>query len=32
MGKFVASRSQRLFGWITTAMMAAAAVAMFVMM
>ena len=32
MGKFIASRSQQVFGWITTAMMAAAAVAMFVMM
>ncbi|MBN9085542.1 MAG: Nramp family divalent metal transporter [Reyranella sp.] len=32
MGKFVASRSQRIFGWITTVMMAAAAVAMFATM
>jgi NRAMP (natural resistance-associated macrophage protein)-like metal ion transporter len=32
MGKFVASRAQRVFGWLTTAMMAAAAVAMFATM
>ena len=32
MGKFVASRSQKIFGWITTAMMAVAAVAMFATM
>jgi len=32
MGKFVATRSQRVFGWLTTAMMAAAAVAMFAAM
>jgi Mn2+/Fe2+ NRAMP family transporter len=32
MGKFVASRGQRIFGWITTLMMAAAAVAMFATM
>jgi NRAMP (natural resistance-associated macrophage protein)-like metal ion transporter len=32
MGKFMASPVQRLFGWLTTAMMAVAAVAMFVMM
>jgi len=32
MGKFAASRWQRFFGWITTAMMAAAAVAMFATM
>ncbi|MBS0527514.1 MAG: Nramp family divalent metal transporter [Proteobacteria bacterium] len=32
MGKFVATRSQRIFGWLTTAMMAVAAAAMFVMM
>lgn len=32
MGKFVATASQRLFGWITTAMMGAAAIAMFVLM
>lgn len=30
MGKFVASGTQRVFGWLTTAMMAVAAVAMFV--
>jgi NRAMP (natural resistance-associated macrophage protein)-like metal ion transporter len=32
MGKFVATRSQRIFGWLTTVMMGVAAVAMFVMM
>ena len=32
MGKFIATRVQRVFGWLTTAMMAVAAVAMFVMM
>ncbi len=32
MGRFVATRTQRVFGWITTAMMAVAAVAMFVLM
>jgi Mn2+/Fe2+ NRAMP family transporter len=32
MGKFTATRLQRIFGWITTAMMAAAALAMFVTM
>jgi Mn2+/Fe2+ NRAMP family transporter len=32
MGEFVASRNQRIFGWLTTAMMAAAAIAMFVTM
>ncbi|MCW5735996.1 MAG: Nramp family divalent metal transporter [Enhydrobacter sp.] len=32
MGQFVATRTQRIFGWLTTAMMAGAAVAMFVMM
>jgi hypothetical protein len=32
MGKFVATASQRLFGWITTAMMGVAAIAMFVLM
>jgi NRAMP (natural resistance-associated macrophage protein)-like metal ion transporter len=32
MGKFVASPLQRVFGWLTTAMMAVAAVAMFVTM
>jgi len=32
MGKFVATRPQRVFGWLTTAMMAVAAVAMFVML
>src|SRR5436190_14767478 len=32
MGKFVATRGQRVFGWLTTAMMAAAAVAMFATM
>jgi Mn2+/Fe2+ NRAMP family transporter len=32
LGEFVATRTQRIFGWITTAMMAAAAVAMFVTM
>jgi Mn2+/Fe2+ NRAMP family transporter len=32
MGQFVATGTQRVFGWLTTAMMAAAAVAMFVMM
>jgi NRAMP (natural resistance-associated macrophage protein)-like metal ion transporter len=32
MGKFVATRLQRVFGWLTTAMMAVAAVAMFVTM
>ena len=32
MGKFVATTGQRIFGWLTTAMMAAAAVAMFVTM
>jgi NRAMP (natural resistance-associated macrophage protein)-like metal ion transporter len=32
MGEFVATRSQRVFGWITTVMMGAAAVAMFVTM
>lgn len=32
MGKFVANRSQRIFGWLTTIMMAAAAVAMFATM
>jgi NRAMP (natural resistance-associated macrophage protein)-like metal ion transporter len=32
MGKFIASPLQRLFGWLTTAMMAVAAGAMFVMM
>src|SRR5436190_1617584 len=32
MGEFVASRGQRVFGWLTTAMMTAAAVAMFVTM
>ncbi len=29
MGRFVANRSQRIFGWLTTVMMAVAAVAMF---
>jgi NRAMP (natural resistance-associated macrophage protein)-like metal ion transporter len=32
MGKFVATRTQRVFGWLTTAMMTVAAVAMFVTM
>jgi Mn2+/Fe2+ NRAMP family transporter len=32
MGAFVATRTQRIFGWITTAMMTAAAVAMFATM
>ncbi|WP_428674838.1 Nramp family divalent metal transporter [Reyranella sp.] len=32
MGQFAATRTQRVFGWLTTAMMAVAAVAMFVMM
>jgi Mn2+/Fe2+ NRAMP family transporter len=32
MGKFVASPVQRLFGWLTTLMMGAAAVAMFATM
>jgi NRAMP (natural resistance-associated macrophage protein)-like metal ion transporter len=32
MGRFVATRAQRIFGWLTTAMMAAAAIAMFVTM
>jgi len=32
MGEFVATRTQRVFGWLTTAMMAAAAAAMFVTM
>jgi NRAMP (natural resistance-associated macrophage protein)-like metal ion transporter len=32
MGRFVATRVQRIFGWLTTVMMAVAAVAMFVMM
>jgi NRAMP (natural resistance-associated macrophage protein)-like metal ion transporter len=32
MGRFVANPSQRIFGWLTTAMMAVAAVAMFVTM
>jgi len=32
MGEFVASRAQRVFGWLTTVMMAVAAVAMFVTM
>jgi NRAMP (natural resistance-associated macrophage protein)-like metal ion transporter len=32
MGKFVATRLQRVFGWLTTAMMAVAAVAMFATM
>jgi Mn2+/Fe2+ NRAMP family transporter len=32
MGKFVASPLQRLFGWLTTLMMGAAAVGMFVTM
>lgn len=32
MGQFVATRTQRIFGWLTTAMMAFAAVAMFVTM
>jgi len=32
MGDFVATRTQRVFGWLTTLMMAVAAVAMFVMM
>ena len=32
MGQFVATQTQRIFGWLTTAMMAVAAVAMFVMM
>jgi NRAMP (natural resistance-associated macrophage protein)-like metal ion transporter len=32
MGKFVASRGQRIFGWLTTAMMAVAAVGMFATM
>jgi Mn2+/Fe2+ NRAMP family transporter len=32
MGRFVATRTQRIFGWLTTAMMAVAAVAMFVTM
>ena len=32
MGQFVATRTQRIFGWLTTAMMAVAAVAMFVTM
>jgi len=32
MGKFDATRAQRIFGWLTTAMMTAAAVAMFVTM
>ena len=32
MGDFVATRAQRMFGWLTTLMMAVAAVAMFVMM
>jgi Mn2+/Fe2+ NRAMP family transporter len=32
MGRFVATRGQRVFGWLTTAMMGAAAVAMFAMM
>jgi hypothetical protein len=32
MGQFVATATQRVFGWLTTTMMAAAAVAMFVMM
>ncbi|HTR86345.1 MAG TPA: divalent metal cation transporter [Reyranella sp.] len=32
MGEFVATLSQRVFGWITTAMMGAAAVGMFVLM
>jgi NRAMP (natural resistance-associated macrophage protein)-like metal ion transporter len=32
MGRFVASTSQRVFGWLTTAMMAVAAVAMFATM
>jgi Mn2+/Fe2+ NRAMP family transporter len=32
MGRFVASRNQRVFGWLTTAMMAVAAGAMFVTM
>ena len=32
MGRFTATRTQRVFGWLTTLMMAVAAVAMFVMM
>ena len=32
MGKFVANPAQRIFGWLTTLMMAAAAVAMFATM
>ncbi len=32
MGKFVATRGQRVFGWLATAMMGVAAVAMFVLM
>jgi len=32
MGRFVATTAQRVFGWLTTAMMAVAAIAMFVMM
>jgi Mn2+/Fe2+ NRAMP family transporter len=32
MGKFIATPLQRVFGWLTTAMMAVAAVAMFVTM
>ena len=32
MGEFVATRTQRIFGWLTTVMMAAAAIAMFVTM
>ena len=32
MGRFVATRTQRVFGWLTTLMMSIAAVAMFVWM
>jgi Mn2+/Fe2+ NRAMP family transporter len=32
MGEFVATRGQRIGGWLTTAMMAAASLAMFILM